>query len=367
MNVDSLLKSSASMLFCTPIKPLRSITAFGLMLLLTSTIQAEEKPKGLTLSERTVPVPVGMSPEMTAIIANRQIPPTLPVPETQEEWLNLQAAVDAPFDVVSQTAAKQLGATYEVKQIAGVPCYLVTPKKIGERFKDVWLVHLHGGAFVFGGGEAALREALWVADGLNARVISIDYRRPPLHPFPAAIDDAVAVWKEVIKNQDAASTPLFGTSAGGNLTLATTLKLKELDLPLPGALFAGTPATDLGKTTDTWHTLRGLDPLGQRDGLIQATFELYVPSGDYMNPLVSPVYGDLEGFPPTILISGTRDLLLSDTVRMHRVLRAADVPSDLHIYDGQSHGDYIQGLLHPNPESTDAQKEIYTFFDQHLK
>ena len=325
------------------------------------------QPGAKVMPERVVPTPVGVSVEFGEIIASHQIPPALPVPKNQEEWLALQEEWDAPFAEVARSAAKKLGLTYEQKEIAGVPCYVVTPKEIADRFKGRSLIHLHGGAFVFGGGEASVREALWVADAVKARVISIDYRRPPLHTFPAPIEDAVAVWKEVIKEQDAAGTALFGTSAGGNLTLATTLKLKELGLPLPGALLAGTPATDLGKTTDTWYTLQGLDPLGQRDGLIQGTFDLYVPSGDFTNPLVSPVYGDLEGFPPTILISGTRDLLLSDTVRMHRALRKAGAEAQLHVYDGQSHGDYMQGLLRPNPESEDAQKEVYQFFDKHLK
>jgi acetyl esterase/lipase len=345
------------------------VALVSIALLVSTSALTEEphsSPGGKELPVRTVPPPVGLSEELSAVIANRQIPPDMPVPKTQEAWLELQQAFDAPFDEMVGPVAERLGATYESTTIGGVPCFRVTPKEVGDRFKDVWLVHLHGGAFVFGGGKSALREALWAADGLKARVVSIDYRRPPLHPFPAAIEDAVAVWKEVIEGQDAARTALFGTSAGGNLTLATTLKLKELGLPLPGALFAGTPATDLSQTTDTWHTLEGLDPLGRREGLLQATFDLYAASADLTNPLLSPIYGDLDGLPPTILISGTRDLLLSDTVRMHRALRAAGVEAQLHVYDAQSHADYMQGLVTPVPESEDAQAEIFTFFDQHL-
>ena len=195
---------------------------------------------------------------------------------------------------------------------------------------------------------------------------SIDYRRPPVHPFPAAIEDTLAVWKAVIKKQDASAIALFGTSAGGNLTLATTLKLKQLGLPLPGALFAGTPATDLEKIGDTWYTLEGLDPLGSYDGFIRGCLEVYVPSKDFSDPLISPVRADLKRFPPTILISGTRDLLLSETIRMHRALRKSDVEADLHVYEGQSHGDYITGSLVDAPESQDAQKEIFQFFEKHL-
>jgi acetyl esterase/lipase len=304
---------------------------------------------------------------MTEIIAAMEIPPDIPVPVTQEQWLEFQDLFDAPMIELGRMGAEIAGATYEIKKIAGVRCYVVTPNEIGARFADRVFIHVHGGAFVFGGGDSVLREAVWAADGLKVRVISIDYRRPPLHPYPAAIDDAVAVWREVTKDQDGAETALFGTSAGGNIALATTLRLKELGLSLPGAVFAGTPATDLANTTDTWYTLEGLDPLGKRDGLIQATFELYGGSEDLSNPLLSPVNGDLADFPPTILISGTRDLLLSDTVRMHRALRAAGVDADLHVYDGHAHGDYLQGLTRFVPESADAQRELYAFFDKHLK
>lgn len=345
--------------------PLVILASFSLVHSASS--QEKAAPNATTLPKRTVPAPAGVSKEFHEFVATRQIPPATPVPETREGWLEVQRAADAGFAQEARELGKKLGASWKAVGVGGVPCFLVTPKKIGERFKDRWLVHIHGGAFVFAGGEGCVSEALWVADACQTRVLSIDYRRPPMHPFPAAIEDTVAVWKAVIKKQEASATALFGTSAGGNLTLATTLKLKQLGLPLPGALFAGTPATDLKKVGDTWYTLEGLDPLGRYDGFLRGCFEVYVPSKDFSDPRISPVRGDLKNFPPTILISGTRDLLLSDTIRMHRALRKAEVEAQLHVYEGQSHGDYLKGIFVDAPESRDAQKEIFQFFDKHLK
>jgi len=326
-------------------------------------------PGVTTLGERVIPAPAGLSPEMIAVIKERQIPPFIPAPKTTEEWLEFQELFDKPGDELGRQAAKHNGAAYEVRKVAGVQTYHITPKKINERFKDVVFVHTHGGAWVFGGGDAILREAVWFATGVGVKVVSVDYRKPPLHPFPAAIDDSVAVWREVIKDQDHAKTALFGTSAGGNIALATTLKLKELGVPLPGAVFAGTPSTDLANVSDSWHTMAGLDPLGSRKegGVVAGSFALYIGEADPANPLLSPVNGDLTDFPPTILISGTRDLLLSDTVRMHRALRKAGVEADLHIYDGQTHGDYFQNVMRYVPECEDAQRELFEFFNKHLK
>lgn len=323
-------------------------------------------PGVTVLGEREIPAPAGLSPEMLDVVKRRQIPPTLPAPKSTDEWLKAVSAFNKAGEELGRAAAERFGVKYEVRDIAGVRTYEVTPREVAERWKDRVFVHTHGGAWAFGGGDSALREAVWVASGLGVKVISIDYRKPPLHPYPAAIEDGVAVWKEVIKDHDPAQTAWFGTSAGGNLTLGTTLMLRELGLPVPGALFAGTPATDLENISDTWHTFQGLDPLGGRVGMVGAAFPLYVGKADPAIPFLSPVNGDLEGFPPTILISGTRDLLLSDTVRMHRALRSAGVVSDLHVYDGQAHGDYMQNLAGPVPESADAQRELYEFFDRHL-
>ena len=330
-------------------------------------VRAEDVPAGRTMAERTIPPPLGVSEVLRGMIASRPPAPAIPPPTTREAWLEVQRNWDAANAATARTFARKHDATYEPIEVGGVPCFLVTPATIRERFEDRWLVHLHGGAFVLNGGEGCVTEAIWVASACQARVLSVDYRRPPVHPFPAAIDDAVAVWKAVIERQDAGATALFGSSAGGNLTLATTLELQRLGLPLPGALFAGTPVTDMEKIGDTWSTLVGLDPLGKYDGFIRACLEAYVPSGDFSNPLVSPIRGDLARFPPTILISGTRDLLLSDTVRMHRAMRAAGVNAQLHVYEGQSHGDYLAGDLVDAPESADAQEELFRFFDEHLR
>jgi acetyl esterase/lipase len=328
---------------------------------------AQEPPGSKTMEKRTVPTPAGVSQELQDFISGKVIPPPMPVPKTRDEWLKVQRTVDAGNAKQAKEFAEKLGASWKAMEVGGVPCFLVTPKKIGQRFKDRWLIHIHGGAFVLNGGEGCVTEAMYIADACEAQVLSIDYRRPPVHPFPAAIDDAVAVWKAVTERQEASETAILGSSAGGNLTLATTLRLKQLGLPLPGALFAGTPVTDLEKIGDTWYTLEGLDPLGSYDGFVRACLEAYVPSKDFSNPLISPARGDLKGFPPTILISGTRDLILSDTVRMHRALRKANVEADLHVYEGQSHGDYIGGILVDVSESRDAQKEIFRFLDKHLK
>jgi acetyl esterase/lipase len=188
---------------------------------------------------------------------------------------------------------------------------------------------------------------------------------PPDHPFPAGLDDVVAVWKAVIKDQDRSKTALFGSSTGGGLAMAAVLKLKELRLPVPAALFLGTPLADLSKTGDTWFANDRVDnAVGTYDGLIGAALKLYAGNRDLKDPLLSPIYGDLHGFPPSILISGTRDLVLSDTVRTHRKLRQAGVEADLHVFEAVSHAQYLTSF--PAPEADDAMKEIGRFFDRHL-
>ncbi|TWU11434.1 hypothetical protein CA54_02410 [Symmachiella macrocystis] len=121
----------------------------------------------MTVGERTIPAPAALSPEKLKVVKERKIPPVIPAPKTRQEWLELQKLFDAPGDEPGRKGAEYNGATYEVRKIAGVRTYLITPRKIDKRFADRVLVHTHGGAWVFGGGDAALREAVWLANGVG--------------------------------------------------------------------------------------------------------------------------------------------------------------------------------------------------------
>jgi acetyl esterase/lipase len=188
---------------------------------------------------------------------------------------------------------------------------------------------------------------------------------PPEAFFPAAHDDVLSAGKAAAKAEDPRRMAVFGTSAGGALTLSLVLRAKQEGFPLPAAIASGTPMSDVTKAGDTFHTNARIDSvLVIPDGHCDAAMRYYANGHDLADPLLSPVYGDYSGFPPTILTSGTRDLLLSNTVRVHRKLRQAGVEADLHVYEGQSHAQYL--FDHTSPEAKEAFGEIAGFFDRHL-
>ena len=157
-----------------------------------------------------------------------------------------------------------------------------------------------------------------------------------------------------------------GSSSGGGLALAIVHKLKSLNLALPGALFIGTPWSDLTKTGDSLYVNEGIDrKIATYDGFLPAAAKLYANGHDLKDPGLSPVYGDFSGFPPTMLVSGTRDLFLSMTVRVHRKMKAAGVLADLNVYEGLSHVEYF--VVPDAPESIEVYGQLGKFLKQHLK
>ena len=316
----------------------------------------------LEVPARTVPVPTTVSAEMQRIIAAPPRADWNSAPNSIDEWKKLSA----PSAGRGVSALRErFKVTSERMTVNGVTAYMITPETIPPANRNRLLVHVHGGCYVLSGGEAGTSEAIYMAGFGQFKVLSVDYRRPPEFPYPAALDDSVAVWKGALKMAGPRNMAIFGTSAGGALTLSMVLKAKEQGLPLPGAIAPGTPMSDLTKTGDSFSTNFMVDNvLVGSDGRCDAMAKLYANGHDLKDPLLSPVYGDMRGFPPTILTTGTRDLLLSNTVRVHRKLRQAGVEASLQVFEGQSHAHYMRDAN--APETKEAFEEIARFFDRHL-
>ena len=254
----------------------------------------------------------------------------------------------------------------ELLEMNNVPVYVLTPAEIDPKHAKRILLHIHGGGYVFNPGEVGTSEGILMAALGHFKVVSVDYRMPPKDPYPAALDDVVAVYEELLKSYPAKSIAVFGSSTGGGLTLALMLRLKNSNLPMPAAIAPGSPWSDLDKIGDTYFTHEGQDNvLVTYDFWLKSAALLYANGRSLHNPYISPVYGDVTGFPPTILTSGTRDLFLSNTVRMHLKLREASVPADLIVFEGMSHVTYSF-----DPDVIESQfhfKEVTKFFDRYFE
>ena len=314
---------------------------------------------------KTIPVPDTVSPQIQKQIAAPLTPTWNVIPTTPEGWKEqVKAGYDATMKALP-ALREALKVKVEPMTLDGVNAYMVTPEKIAAENRNRLLVHVHGGCFVSFPGESGTVEAIYLAGFGRIKVISVDYRMPPDHPYPAGLDDAMTVWKAATKMAPPKNMAIFGSSAGGNLTLAMVLRAKQERLPLPGAIAPGTPMSDLTGAGDSFQTNGMVDNVLVAYGAnCDKRAALYANGRDLKDPLLSPVYADLHGFPPAILTSGTRDLLLSNTVRVHRKLRQAGVEAVLQVFEGQSHAQYYRDVT--APETREAFEEIARFFDKHL-
>jgi acetyl esterase/lipase len=324
---------------------------------------------------------------MRAIIARPLNPIWSVVPKTSGEWKTLVAENAAEIIATVPAMREALHVKVEPATIGGVKTYIVTPEVMLPANRNRLLIYFHGGGFVLRPGEAGLAEAMEAAGFGRYKVISVDYRMSPDFPYPAAMDDAMAVYRDALKTTKPKNIGIFGTSAGGSIALAMVLRARTEGLPLPGAIAPGTPWSDMTKTGDTYFTNDGIDNvLVSNDGFWGAAALLYANGHDLKDPQLSPVYGDMHGFPPTLLTSGTRDLFLSNTVRVHRKMRQAGVEArdlflsntvrvhrkmrqagveaELQVFEGQSHAQYYRDIT--APETIDYNNEIARFFDKHL-
>lgn len=244
----------------------------------------------------------------------------------------------------------------ELHDIAGVPVYVMRDRSAQDSPHRPLLLDFHGGALVFGSGEVAALMGAERATITGMTTWAVDYRMPPLHPYPAALDDAFAVYSAALQVRAARDIVVLGLSAGGNLAAALMLRIKDAGLPMPGALVLLSPEVDLTESGDSFHTLADADNMLSSTMLMN---RLYAAGADLADPFLSPLFGDLTGLPPTFLQSGTRDLFLSNTVRMHRRLRSSGVDAELHVFEAMPHGGF-----HGAPEDEELLRELRRFLDR---
>jgi epsilon-lactone hydrolase len=246
--------------------------------------------------------------------------------DVKEQRRLLRAAVSAqplPADVTVTAAA-----------LGGVPTAEIAVDGIEPRHV---VLYFHGGVYVIGDAFLAADLASQVGRRTQARVISVDYRLAPEHPYPAAVDDALAAYEALLHTGIAPSDIVFaGESAGGGLAVATLVNARDHGLPLPAAAFVMSPYVDLTLAGTTMETKREVDPLFTRE-LIQARVTDYTAGQDAALGLISPIFADLSGLPPLIIQAGSHELLLDDAVRLAQQAAAADVEVTLDIAPGVPH------------------------------
>jgi len=309
-------------------------------------------PDGTAHVTRVVPVPGTISPEAQKFISHAG--PSGPEPSLAERRVHTDA-----FRVARSAEARELYPVNVVeKTIGGVRCDVITPLA-GEKPRRV-PINVHGGGFNSDSGS--LVEGVPIAKLAGATVVSVYYRLAPEHPYPAAVDDTEAVYKELLKTAKPENMGLFGTSAGAILTAEVAVRLRRDGLPLPAALgiFSGTGDLSQHADSDMIFTLSGLP--GRISHPVKGPLvREYVGSTDPKDPVLSPVYADLHGFPPTLFITSTRDLLLSGTTILHRAFLRSGVDARLVVFEALPHAFWYDYHL---PETKEALNIMASFFDE---
>lgn len=320
-----------------------------------------DQKSGVVVQARLIPFPSSVSPEARAslerLVGGDGIPLnaryTMPSPDDHAGWMRIKAAADGQYAAAVKGLAGTLRASVETIRTGDATIHVATPATLVK--PDCAYLDFHGGALVFGGGEACRAQARMQADQHGALCYGVDYRMPPEHPYPAALDDAMAAYRYVLDRHASARIVIGGRSAGGNLAAAMLLRARAEDLPMPAGLILLSPEVDLTESGDSFQVNQTIDVM--LPGSLMRNNELYAAGADLSHPYLSPLFGDLTGLPPTFLQSGTRDLFLSNAVRMHRGLRRAGVDAELHVFEAMPHG----GFMGNTPEDRDLAEEVGRF------
>ncbi len=303
-----------------------------------------------------VPIPTSVSPEAQRFLGTHlDLGVEQPALDDTDGWLRFVETGNAY--ILERFTGIELPVITSEAEVAGVPTFFHRAEGVADSTDGPVYLDIHGGGLVIGGGEACRLMTAVTALTADMVVWAPDYRMPPLHPYPAALDDCLAVYRKLLEVRPPELIFVGGGSAGGNLAAALVVRARDEGLPLPAALILLTPEADLTESGDSFATNAAFDNV--LGSLMQSNL-LYANGHELTHPYLSPLFADLTGFPPTFLQTGTRDLYLSNTVRMHRKLRAAGVEAELHVFEAMPHGGFAGA-----PEDFDIVLERGRFLAKH--
>lgn len=306
---------------------------------------------------RVVPVPKTVSQEAQAFLARR-----IPGNAKPQTLVERRASTDKWQAGAGEEFRKLYGTTEQDETMAGVPVRVITPPDLPAANQNRVLINLHGGGFNSDSGS--LTETIPIAALTKTKVIAVLYRLAPEHPFPAALDDVIAVYKEVLKTYQPSKVAIYGTSAGAILTAEVVAQIKQLGLPLPAALGIFSGFGDFSRSGDSQalFALQGLSGPLQIPNPNQHDNQ-YTGHTSLTDPILSPLFSDLHGMPPALFITSTRDLLLSGTCILQRAYLNAGVEARLIVFEALPHAFWNDSKL---PETTEANQDMAKFFDEIL-
>ena len=308
-----------------------------------------------------IPIPKTISYEAQEMLKARAAAANPSTDPTQKIGV-LRAAYADHLAALTEQLLRTYSVTAKKQSLAGVPVTLVTPTNARADLTDRLLINVHGGAFFL--GQSSIQEAIPIAARTGITVLAIDYQLAPEAPFPAAVNDIVAVYRELLKTYRPQHLALYGSSAGAIISAEATVRARQLGMPSPAALgfFSGT--VDFARPGDSiaMYGLRGLT--GHLDPPQHEGHNLEYPgTTDLKDQVLSPIYGDLRGLPPTLFVTSGRDLLLSGTINLHRAYLLAGVDARLIVYDALHHAFWYDSRL---PEAIEANHLMADFFVKQL-
>jgi acetyl esterase/lipase len=258
-------------------------------------------------------------------------------------WGETPTQMRASFNDSARSLPPHPTAIVEEVDANGVPASLISTPQAA---KDRVILYLHGGGFIAGSRISHCRLACDLSEAARATVLLIDYRLVPEHPYPAALEDALAAYQWLMDERGFSPShiALAGDSAGGNLALTMLLSLRDAGNPLPVAALLISPLTDMVRTGQT-HTTKAHVDLMVLPQVLEAGINAYLPNGDFCNPLVSPIYADLSGLPPMLIHVGNQEVLLDDSLRLARKAALDDVSVELKVWKDMIHSLHLFGPM----------------------